>query len=60
MALGELESGQNVMLLWNSSSNPERVKTSVEELQKKIGQSGNVQVEHTERLALCKLLKFKF
>ena len=59
MFIDDLQSGQNVLLLWNASSNPEKLKATVEQLQTKLG-SGNVQVEHAERLALCKYIMKKF
>ena len=49
-----IQGGEKVVLLWGSSSPPEGLKTAVDQLTQKVGSTGKVQVEHIERLNLCK------
>ena len=51
----EISVGSKVLLLWGASNSPEAVKDAVNQLTHKVGADGKVQVEHMERLQLCKL-----
>ena len=52
----DIAAGSKVLLLWGASHSPESVKDSVNQLAQKVGSSGKVQVEHIERLQLCKFI----
>ena len=49
-----LNGGFKVLLLWGPGNPPESVKDAVTVLTQKVGADGKVQVEHVERLQLCK------
>ncbi len=46
--------GQRVLLLCGEAQSPESLKTVVDNISKDVGTSGKVQVEHVDRLILCK------
>ena len=50
----EISSRSKVLLLWGARNSPEAVKYAVNQLTQKVGADGKVQVEHIERLQLCK------
>ena len=50
----DLIKGCKVLLLWGASNASESVKDAVNVLMQKVGADGKVQVEHVERLQLCK------
>ena len=50
----DLNKGCKVLLLWGASNASESVKDAVNVLMQKVGADGKVQVEHVERLQLCK------
>ena len=50
----DLNKGWKVLLLWGASNASESVKDAVNVLMQKVGADGKVQVEHVERLQLCK------
>ena len=52
----QVEHGQRVLLLWFGQDPAESMKDTVNRLLQKVGESGKVQVEHAERLAMCKWL----
>ena len=47
-----------MLLLWGPNNSSESVKDCVNIIKQKVGTEGKVQVEHTERLLLCKLKRF--
>ena len=49
-----VKQGQDVLLLWASANPPSTIKSTVESLKGRIGTQGRIQVEHVERLSLCK------
>ena len=51
-----LNGGQRVLLTWGKGQEPECIKTSVEGLNSIIGQSGKLQVENIDRLALGRII----
>ncbi|KAK7483041.1 hypothetical protein BaRGS_00025704 [Batillaria attramentaria] len=48
----EIQPGQKVLLLWFGQQPSDTMKDTVNVLLQKVGESGKVQVEHVERLAL--------
>ena len=50
----DLSVGSKVLLLWGPNNASESVKDAVNVLMQKVGADGKVQVEHVERLQLCK------
>lgn len=48
--MDQIKTGQNVLLLWGSASNPDTLKPTVEAVRIKVGSTAQVQVEHSERL----------
>lgn len=51
----DISAGQKILLLWSGNQAVEKLQQVVEELKAKVGETGKVQVENIERLALCKL-----
>lgn len=51
----DISAGQKILLLWSGNEAVEKLQQVVEELRTKVGETGKVQVENIERLALCKL-----
>lgn len=51
----DISAGQKILLLWSGNQAVEKLQQVVEELKAKAGETGKVQVENIERLALCKL-----
>ena len=50
----DLNKGCKALLLWGVNNASESVKDAVNVLMQKVGADGKVQVEHVERLQLCK------
>jgi hypothetical protein len=50
-----LAPGQRALVLWGSPTPPDNVKDIVANLQKEVTDTGTIQLEHKERLFLCKL-----
>ena len=50
----DLIKGCKLLLLWGANNASESVKDAVNVLMQKVGADGKVQVEHVERLQLCK------
>ena len=49
-----VEAGQSILLLWFGQNPAESMKDTVNDLLQRVGESGKVQVEHVERLSVCK------
>ena len=50
----ELPAGSSVLLLWGGNTAPDQLTNTVNDLKTQVGQEGRVQVEHAERLLMCK------
>ena len=50
--------GGAILVLWGAGSPPGTLKEVVDALQDRVGLTGRVQVEHIDRLILCKYLFF--
>ncbi len=50
----DIVAGKKVLLLWHGGCNPEKMKTTVEDLRSKTGPGGGVSLEHSERLIMGK------
>lgn len=48
----DISAGQKILLLWSGNQAVEKLQQVVEELKAKVGETGKVQVENIERLAL--------
>ena len=48
----EVSAGQTVLILWSGQSPSEDLQDTVTDLQKRVQDSGRIQVEHIDRLAL--------
>ena len=48
----ELVDGKNVLLIWNENCYPGEMKQVVESLRSKTGVTGNISLEHAERLIM--------
>ncbi|XP_033755060.1 anamorsin homolog isoform X2 [Pecten maximus] len=48
----DVKNGQKVLFLWSGSQPPESFKNVIESLNKLVGDSGKIQPEHIERLAM--------
>lgn len=51
-----VQTGQCILLLWNGQQPSDDMKKIVDTLLAQVGQSGKVQVEHVDRLTMCKYL----
>ena len=48
--------GHTVLLIWSGASPPEDIQETVDQLKGRVGGGGKVNLEHVDRLKLCKLL----
>ena len=53
----EVLAGQSVLLLWSGTTPSQDLQETVSDLQKRVQDTGRVQVEHIDRLALGKILR---
>ena len=53
----EVLAGQSVLLLWSGTTPSQDLQETVSDLQKRVQDTGRVQVEHIDRLALGKKLR---
>ena len=51
-----IKEGQKVLLIWSGMSPPQDLEQIVGRMTELAGSSGKVNVEHIDRLKLCKLL----
>ena len=49
-------SGHAVLLMWSGISPPDDIQEVVDQLKERVGGDGKVNLEHVDRLKLCKLL----
>ena len=50
-----IKEGQTVLLIWSGVSPPQDIESVVGDMRQETGRSGKVNVEHVDRLKLCKL-----
>ena len=48
--------GDRVLLVWGAANNPADIKDEMNRLNQIVGDGGKIQLEHVERLSMCKLL----
>lgn len=56
----EIKHGDQALLIWSGVAPPKKIEEIVHQLNSSVGSTGNVAVEHEERLALCKCFKRGF
>lgn len=54
----EVKEGQKVLLIWSGNAPAKHIEEIVHQLKSLTGTTGNVALEHEERLLLCKFKKY--
>lgn len=52
----EVQVGQQVLFLWSGDQPSETMKDTVNTLLQMVGETGRVQVEHVDRLSICRCI----